>query len=348
MSVTRPVLLSLLAGATLSLSASPALAAPPAPTILSGPQGATTQRSATFAFAGQPGASFECNLDADRFSFDDEFVPCTSPDVYSNLSLGGYTFSVRQKAGGETGPAATRAFTVVAADPVPAPPVVIAPPTVQPPAPDASRLDVTVAPTLTLRSNRMTVGCKLDAGALASCSVGVYAGTKRLGSAPKTFAGVASGQVTVKLSTSAMRLVRRPGGVRVTVRGEATTATGKALTANAGVVLLPRTATASLPAAKLFKGRSTRVSAAGKRQLTKTARTLQYAKKVRCDGHTDKSGSARADRALALKRAKAVCAALRKAGVRASLSSRTYGSSRAKAGKSRAANRRVELQIRYA
>lgn len=365
MSAPRPALLSvlaLLACAMLAVLAPPALAAaPPAPTILSGPEGPTTAQTAAFEFSGEPGSSFECNLDADRFSFDDDYSPCTSPDVYSNLALGGYAFSVRQIVDGITGPSATRAFTVVAPDVVPATPIIVAPPVVQTPAPDAplvqtpapdaTRLDLTVGPTVTLRSSRLPVGCRLDAGSLASCSVSAYAGNKRLGAATKTFATTSSGEVSVKLSSSAMRLLRRPGGVRVTVRGEATTATGKNLTANARVGLLPRSTSASLATDKLFRGRSNRVSSAGRRLVARVARNLLLAVKVRCDGHTDKTGSARADRALGLRRAKAVCAALRKAGVRASLSSRTYGASRPKASnaraRGRALNRRVELQVRY-
>lgn len=356
MPVSRPALLSVLAllpCATLTVLAPSAVAAtPPAPTILSGPEGPTTVRTATFEFSGESGASFECNLDSDRFSFDDEYTPCASPEVYPNLALGGYAFSVRQVVDGLTGPSATRAFSIVAAEPVAAPPLIVVSPPVQTPVADATRVDVTAGPTVTLRSNRMTVGCRLDAGSLASCSVGAYAGNKLLGRASEPFAGTLSGPVTVTLGTSAMRLVRRPGGVRVTVRAEAKTATGKVLTANAPIALLPRTVSTALATDKLFKRSSNRVSSAGRLRIADVARKLRLADKVRCVGHTDSTGSARANRALGLRRAKAVCAALRKAGVRASLSSRTFGESRPKASNTRARgrqlNRRVELQIRYA
>lgn len=63
---------------------------PPTVTVTSGPSGPTTSSTATFAFnASESVTRFECDVQ------DDGFVPCTSPQVYSGLTDGAYTFRVR-------------------------------------------------------------------------------------------------------------------------------------------------------------------------------------------------------------------------------------------------------------
>jgi hypothetical protein len=93
--------------------------APAAPTLETAPAGSTTATSATFAWTGEPGGSFECALDGGSWS------PCTSPHTATGFALGAHTWSVRQTdAVGHTGTAATHAWTVVAPlapDPAPAP-----------------------------------------------------------------------------------------------------------------------------------------------------------------------------------------------------------------------------------
>lgn len=65
----------------------------PDTTISSGPDNPSALNSATFVFAGSPGgrevAAFECQLD------EGEFLPCTSPQSYSDLSKGDHHFRVR-------------------------------------------------------------------------------------------------------------------------------------------------------------------------------------------------------------------------------------------------------------
>jgi glucose/arabinose dehydrogenase len=90
--------------------------------ITSGPTGSTTSTSATFAFASEPGASFECSLDGA------EYGACTSPRSYDGLAVGTHSFGVRARDGAanvdptpatrswtiEAGPAARRYSEVIA------------------------------------------------------------------------------------------------------------------------------------------------------------------------------------------------------------------------------------------
>jgi Ca2+-binding RTX toxin-like protein/chitodextrinase len=81
---------------------------PPTTTITDGPIGSVARDSATFAFkSNEPAASFACALDTPGFS------ACDSLVTYDQLGEGGHSFSVRATdAAGNTGPAATRHFTV--------------------------------------------------------------------------------------------------------------------------------------------------------------------------------------------------------------------------------------------
>jgi hypothetical protein len=62
---------------------------PPDTQIDAGPTGTTTDHSPSFTFSSEPGASFECRLDAEPFA------ACTSPKSYSSLPDGLHTFEVR-------------------------------------------------------------------------------------------------------------------------------------------------------------------------------------------------------------------------------------------------------------
>lgn len=82
-------LVALLLGAPLALSAP--TDQPQPPTIDSKPQSLSTDRSPSFAFSDSDltVVSFECQLDGLAF------VPCTSPQSYSNLVDGSHTFEVK-------------------------------------------------------------------------------------------------------------------------------------------------------------------------------------------------------------------------------------------------------------
>ncbi|MGH3033191.1 MAG: Ig-like domain-containing protein [Gaiellaceae bacterium] len=71
----------------------------PDTTITTAPSSPTNQTSAAFTFASEPGAGFECRLDAGAFG------SCTSPKTYAGLAAGTHTFEVRAlDAAGNTDP----------------------------------------------------------------------------------------------------------------------------------------------------------------------------------------------------------------------------------------------------
>lgn len=79
----------------------------PATAITAGPEGAVATSSASFEFAAEAGASFECRLDGG------EWEPCLSPSGYADLGDGEHAFSVRATdTAGNTGAAVSRAWSV--------------------------------------------------------------------------------------------------------------------------------------------------------------------------------------------------------------------------------------------
>ena len=74
------------------------------------PPATTTPRSAAFGFsASEPGATFACSYDAGPFA------PCQSPHTLPDLGADEHSLAVRATdAAGNTGPAATATWTVVA------------------------------------------------------------------------------------------------------------------------------------------------------------------------------------------------------------------------------------------
>jgi fibronectin type 3 domain-containing protein len=76
--------------------------------ITSGPSGPTNQTSASIGFTTDTGTSFQCSLNGAGFS------PCSSPQQYTSLPDGAYTFAVRAlNAAGELDPSpATVSWTV--------------------------------------------------------------------------------------------------------------------------------------------------------------------------------------------------------------------------------------------
>ncbi len=98
------VLAALLGGATIALGAP----APATPAITATPPNPSASTSASFAFTGESGSTFECRLDAAAYA------PCTSAQPYSALSLASHTFRVRASKGGKTSGEAVYTWTVAA------------------------------------------------------------------------------------------------------------------------------------------------------------------------------------------------------------------------------------------
>ena len=82
--------------------------AAPDTAITSGPSGTTSNNDPSFAFSSEPGATFQCRLDAASFA------ACTSPHAYANVADGAHTFQVRAcDAAGNCDPSpAARTWTI--------------------------------------------------------------------------------------------------------------------------------------------------------------------------------------------------------------------------------------------
>jgi hypothetical protein len=81
------------------------------------------------------------------------------------------------------------------------------------------------------------------------------------------------------------------------------------------------------------------------------ATQIRHARAVTCVGYTDVTGDRAYNLGLGMRRATTVCAALRRLGLRASLSRRTLGKGDPRASNATASgrelNRRVELEVTY-
>lgn len=106
--VTRLLLLAIMIQGALIGAATPAAAAAPQTTIVSGPSSLIPSRSAAFGFKSSLRRStFQCKLDAGKWS------KCTSPKGYTSLAQGAHTFRVRAlKNGAVDRTPAVRTFTV--------------------------------------------------------------------------------------------------------------------------------------------------------------------------------------------------------------------------------------------
>lgn len=82
---------------------------PPQTTITGGPSGTHRSRTATFSFAADEAATFECAFDSTT-----QFQPCTSPATWTDLAAGSHQLRVRatDAAGNTDTTPATRSFTV--------------------------------------------------------------------------------------------------------------------------------------------------------------------------------------------------------------------------------------------
>jgi outer membrane protein OmpA-like peptidoglycan-associated protein len=323
--------------------------APAHPTLLATPAARSAETSATFEFAGETSGSWECRLDAGAWG------ACVSPRSYSGLSAATHTFGVRQ-----TDPAGNagleQSFTwkagVSGADG------------------PGRNLDVALPPNATaaVHGSSATVGCRVAAGSLSSCSVRAYgyprrgrAGTRVRAARSKAIfigwgrvtarSGSSRLSVDIRLNAAGRRLMARQlAGVQVLLKMTARTTAGATLATQRHGRFVPERQLV-IPASGTFASGSATLTPAGRRFVRSVARRVRNARSITCAGHTDSIGSASRNRRLGRRRAAATCAYLRRAGVRAHLRSVSYGKSRPRAtnatSRGRALNRRVELAVRY-
>jgi len=141
-------------------------AVPPETLILEGPASPTTNASAQFRFTGTDNIStveFQCRLDS---ALETDFADCSSPHLYSGLSVGTHTFEVRavDSAGNADASPAVYTWTI---DTLPAG---VAPETTIDSGPDLTT--VSTSATFSFSSNEpgVTFACSLDGAPFTSCA----------------------------------------------------------------------------------------------------------------------------------------------------------------------------------
>jgi outer membrane protein OmpA-like peptidoglycan-associated protein len=322
--------------------------APEAPTVLSGPAAQTNDKTATFEFTAEAGATIECRVDGGAWG------PCSSPLVLSGLALGEHVLELRATdAAGNASPVRTERWTVTkAADPAPTGP---------------KEAKVEIARNVAVDPKKSTVGCSLTGVNITDCKVAIYAKASELGLAEpgskkdvliRIGTGYAetdgsTGRVGVKvvLNAKGKAAMARPGGVKVRVNIKARTTTGgDPLYAHKYSKMRPATQVV-VPSDGLFATDSSEISVAGKRYLQSIGGGLYGAKGLTCTGHTDAQGAATYNARLGLARAKAVCGYLGRLGVKAGKSVRSAGEAHPRStnmtASGRALNRRVELTVKF-
>lgn len=311
---------------------------PAAPTLVSGPPSTTASRSAEIRWTGEAGGSYTCIVN------NKPAEACSSPLKLSGLAPGRHTVKVFQTNASGSGQILEVSWVVTNAT-----------------------LDVGAK--LAMKSGDLTVGCKVAGVTIARCVVDVYAevGGSSARAAKRVKIGTGryvankrTNQVQIKLTLTkrGKRLVNRLGGVRVKLDMTAWPRGGGAkLKANGISQLLPARVKVT-PATGIFADRSAQLTSSARAWVKTTAKQLGSAQSVRCVGHTSRSrgGSPEAIRRsanhrLGLARAKAICAELKRAGVKVKTTTATAGETKPRSSNrtagGRAKNRRVELTVTY-
>lgn len=310
------------------------VAKPAAPKLVSGPPASTPARDAEITWTGEAGGNYTCVVNSKPAE------ACSSPLKLSGLTPGRHTVRVFQSNSAGDGQILEVSWVVTEAT-------------------------LSVGAKLAVESNDLTVGCKVAGVTIERCKVDVYTDVPNSGRARAakkvkigtgTFvANTTTNEVEIKLTLNetGKRLVNRLGGVKVILDMTATPkGGGEKLTATGRSVLLPSRVKVT-PTTGIFTHQSAKLTSAARTWVKTTAKQLSGAQAVRCTGHTARSGKGipEANRRLGLRRAKAICAALKEAGAKVKTTTATAGetqprsSNRTLAG--RAKNRRVELTVTY-
>jgi outer membrane protein OmpA-like peptidoglycan-associated protein len=330
--------------------------APAAPEILSGPSGTTTEWLAGFAFAGEADATLECRVDGGAWT------PCADSVDLAGLGLGEHVLELRQTdAAGNVSAVTGRTWTIVAETPAAETPTAETPAAETPVSAVAPKLLRASVGSRARRGarrvavadgGRVLAGCAVDRGAIRRCTVTAWAGGKLVGRGAARYRaqGVRSGRVAVRLTRAMRARVGRTRKLpRLTFRFSAeAVGRSKPLKARLAAFVAPRTQWI-LPTDGLFESGSARLLPHVRAYLHAIARDLGAVRAVECVGHTDSIGTYSANERLGLRRAQAVCAYLRRAGLRGLLAPSSRGETRPRAGNDtwtgRWRNRRVELRV---
>ena len=295
--------------------------APTAPAFTSGPVGASTSKSASFDWTSEPGASFECRVDGGAW------VACAAPYALTGLTTGKHSFAVRQTdAAGNVSTAGVNAWTV-GEDAAPATPQAVTPVLGQ-------------GATVAVKGDAASVGCQVDGGRLASCLVDVYAhitgggegfGLSKATAASSGLVKIGTGRVTARKGARRLAvditlnaigrklMATKLAGVPVVLKIDAKTIEGPRLKVRKNAKLVPAHQLI-VPTEGLFASGKAKIQPKAAQLLRTVAKQLGKVKAIRCIGHTDSIGTTAANEKLGYERARAVCAALRKYGVRTSMS----------------------------
>jgi outer membrane protein OmpA-like peptidoglycan-associated protein len=196
----------------------------------------------------------------------------------------------------------------------------------------------------------ITATCALDQPRLQQCRATLTGGRRTLATGQAS-AGPDGARATIRLALSARarRLARRPGGQNATLTATATQISGPQLQATIPLLLLP-SAVVSAPTDGLFATGSAKLPTNGTPYLRELRELITGARRITCTGHTDNRGGTRANQALGLARARAVCSFLtRDTRIKTRVQSRGETHPRAPntTAKGRALNRYVSIEVRY-
>jgi len=307
--------------------------APPAPTILGGPDRYTLPASTSFNISSQPGTTLQCSLDGGAFQ------PCSTLVNLAALPIGPHSLAVRQvDEAGNVSPPAVENWTVLRR---------VGPHGLP------RRASVLVSGQASADGDRaLEVGCSLNAGSIKRCHVvALYRGVP-VGEGTTVLArrGHSRTVVTVVLNARGQQLLRRAlGGLPVRLAGTVEPFGFTVMPARTHAVvfaplrvLLPNV---------LFDENSWHLTSSAWAIVRGIAAELRGARTVVCEGNTDDFGTTSYNQGLGLHRAQVVCMALRALGVHATMSTVSYADTRPVATNGTAAgrhlNRRVVVRVTY-